>query len=101
MHGLGFAGALKEIGLPQNHLLVALLTFNVGVELGQLLVVAVAYVVYRGVVRWPHIGERAHAGAVRDRQRRRVLVDRPHREHRRRIGRRARCPSRGTARASW
>ena len=47
VHGLGFAGALKEIGLPQNHLLMALLTFNVGVEIGQLLVVAGAYVVYR------------------------------------------------------
>jgi hydrogenase/urease accessory protein HupE len=47
VHGLGFAGALREIGLPQNHLLVALLTFNAGVELGQLLVVAVAYPVYR------------------------------------------------------
>jgi hydrogenase/urease accessory protein HupE len=53
VHGLGFAGALKEIGLPQNHLLVALLTFNVGVELGQLLVVCVAYVVYRTLARWP------------------------------------------------
>jgi hydrogenase/urease accessory protein HupE len=47
VHGLGFAGALKEIGLPQQHLAVALLTFNVGVELGQLLVVAAAYPVYR------------------------------------------------------
>ena len=53
MHGLGFAGALKEIGLPQNHLSVALLTFNVGVELGQLLVVGVAYLVYRAIVGWP------------------------------------------------
>jgi hydrogenase/urease accessory protein HupE len=43
VHGLGFAGALKEIGLPQSHLSIALLTFNVGVELGQLLVVGVAY----------------------------------------------------------
>jgi hydrogenase/urease accessory protein HupE len=42
VHGLGFAGALEEIGLPQNHLLVALLTFNLGVEAGQLLVVALA-----------------------------------------------------------
>ena len=40
VHGLGFAGALKEIGLPENHLAVALLTFNLGVEAGQLLVVA-------------------------------------------------------------
>jgi hydrogenase/urease accessory protein HupE len=53
IHGLGFAGALKEIGLPQNHLLVALLTFNVGVELGQLLVVAVAFVASRLLSRWP------------------------------------------------
>ena len=47
VHGLGFAGALKEIGLPQVHLPVALLTFNVGVEFGQLLTVAVAYGIYR------------------------------------------------------
>jgi len=53
VHGLGFAGALKDIGLPQNHLLVALLTFNVGVELGQLLVVAVAYPIYRVVASRP------------------------------------------------
>src|SRR5262245_16426982 len=53
VHGLGFAGALKEIGLPQNHLSIALLTFNVGVELGQLLVVGAAYLVYRTLAGWP------------------------------------------------
>jgi hydrogenase/urease accessory protein HupE len=53
VHGLGFAGALREIGLPQNHLSVALLTFNVGVEMGQLLVVAVAYPVYRAFASKP------------------------------------------------
>ncbi len=53
VHGLGFAGALKEIGLPQNHLPVALLTFNLGVEMGQLLVVGIAYLVYRLVARQP------------------------------------------------
>jgi len=53
VHGLGFAGALKEIGLPQNHLMVALLTFNVGVELGQLLVVAAAYVLHRALAAVP------------------------------------------------
>ena len=42
VHGLGFAGALKEIGLPQQHLAVALLTFNLGVEIGQLLTVGLA-----------------------------------------------------------
>jgi len=40
---------LKDIGLPQNHLPVALLTFNVGVELGQLLLVGLAYTAYRGL----------------------------------------------------
>ncbi len=53
VHGLGFAGALREIGLPQNHLSVALLTFNVGVELGQLAVVGLAYAVYRLVANAP------------------------------------------------
>lgn len=53
IHGLGFAGALAEIGLPQNHLMIALLTFNVGVELGQLLVVGLAYLVYRLFAAWP------------------------------------------------
>lgn len=43
VHGLGFAGALEEIGLPQQHLLVALLTFNLGVEAGQLSVVLIAW----------------------------------------------------------
>lgn len=53
VHGLGFAGALADIGLPQNHLFIALLTFNVGVELGQLLVVALAYVAYRAFAARP------------------------------------------------
>ena len=53
MHGLGFAGALKEIGLPDGHLSVALLTFNVGVELGQLLTVGVAWVLWRLTLKWP------------------------------------------------
>ena len=40
-HGLGFAGALSEIGVPQHEVPLALLMFNVGVETGQLLFVAV------------------------------------------------------------
>ena len=40
LHGFGFAGALSEIGLPQQAIPLALLFFNVGVELGQLLFVA-------------------------------------------------------------
>ena len=55
VHGLGFAGALKEIGLPDQHMLVALVTFNVGVEIGQLMTVAAAWVVWRAVSRWPSV----------------------------------------------
>jgi len=40
MHGFGFAGALAEVGLPQSSIPTALLFFNVGVEIGQLLFVA-------------------------------------------------------------
>jgi hydrogenase/urease accessory protein HupE len=42
LHGLGFAGALAEVGLPQKAIPTALFTFNVGVEIGQLIFVAVA-----------------------------------------------------------
>lgn len=42
LHGFGFAGALAEIGLPPNQVPLALASFNVGVELGQLGVIAVA-----------------------------------------------------------
>jgi hydrogenase/urease accessory protein HupE len=47
VHGLGFAGALKDIGLPQSHLPLALLTFNVGVEIGQLLTVLATFALLR------------------------------------------------------
>ena len=40
LHGLGFAGALAEVGLPQGQIPTALLFFNIGVELGQVLFVA-------------------------------------------------------------
>ncbi|UUZ90399.1 HupE/UreJ family protein [Paenibacillus sp. P25] len=39
IHGMGFAGALEEIGLPQSYFVSSPLTFNLGVEAGQLLVV--------------------------------------------------------------
>ncbi len=42
LHGFGFAGALAEIGLPQGEVPTALLAFNLGVEAGQLVIVAVA-----------------------------------------------------------
>ena len=42
LHGFGFAGALAEIGMPEGEVPVALLTFNLGVEAGQLAIVGVA-----------------------------------------------------------
>ncbi len=42
LHGMGFAGVLRELGLPHSQFLTALLTFNVGVEAGQLTVIAAA-----------------------------------------------------------
>lgn len=42
IHGLGFAGVLEEIGLPDGEKWLALLTFNLGVELGQIAVILLA-----------------------------------------------------------
>ncbi len=42
LHGLGFAGALAAIGLPEGNMVPALFLFNVGIELGQLAIVAAA-----------------------------------------------------------
>src|SRR6202000_3047394 len=41
LHGFGFAGALSEVGLPRHDIPLALLLFNLGVEVGQLLFIAV------------------------------------------------------------
>ena len=43
LHGLGFASVLGEFGLPEAQFIPALIGFNVGVEVGQLTVVAVAF----------------------------------------------------------
>lgn len=42
LHGLGFASVLADIGLPQSHRIQALIFFNVGVEIGQVLLIAIA-----------------------------------------------------------
>lgn len=54
LHGLGFAGALSEVGVPPNAIPVALLFFNLGVEFGQLSFIAVALTAIAGLqrVRW-------------------------------------------------
>ena len=46
LHGMGFANALGELGLPQNAYLTSLLMFNVGVELGQLTIIIAAYYLF-------------------------------------------------------
>jgi len=43
LHGMGFAGVLRDLGLPRSQFLTALLTFNAGVEAGQLSVIALAF----------------------------------------------------------
>jgi hydrogenase/urease accessory protein HupE len=54
LHGFGFAGALSALGLPQSRLPSALLSFNVGVELGQILVVVTALGLMSVLARlWP------------------------------------------------
>ena len=53
VHGFGFASVLREIGLPQRGLLVSLVSFNVGVELGQLAVVAAVLPLLAMIARGP------------------------------------------------
>lgn len=52
LHGFGFAGALAEIGLPEGDVPMALLTFNLGVEIGQLAIVAVALAALHAVRKY-------------------------------------------------
>jgi hydrogenase/urease accessory protein HupE len=51
LHGMGFAGVLRELGLPHSQYLNALATFNIGVEAGQLSVIAIAYVAVTALCR--------------------------------------------------
>jgi hydrogenase/urease accessory protein HupE len=46
VHGLGFAGALREVGLPEHELPLSLIAFNLGVEFGQLGVILGLYIIY-------------------------------------------------------
>lgn len=57
LHGLGFAGALAAIGLPESQLWLALAAFNIGIELGQLVVICALLgiaLAQRGA--WPNLG---------------------------------------------
>ena len=59
LHGLGFAGALAQVGLPQGEIPLALFSFNVGIEAGQLVFVGMVLVAWAAVralpVRWPSL----------------------------------------------
>lgn len=56
-HGLGFAGALTSIGLPQNEIPIALLMFNLGVETGQIIflvaVLLLVALINKAKIKWP------------------------------------------------
>ncbi len=54
VHGFGFAGALGELGLPRDARLTALFAFNLGVELGQLGVAAIALPIIHALSAWRH-----------------------------------------------
>ena len=71
LHGLGFAGVLSELGMPEGRFLAALLSFNLGVELGQVSVVLMAFAAlgrfrhlegYRRYVIYPCSGAIAATG---------------------------------------
>ncbi len=57
LHGLGFAGALTEVGLPADEIPLALFSFNVGIELGQLAFIAASLLAIQAIravpIRWP------------------------------------------------
>ena len=58
LHGMGFAGVLTDLGLPRAEFVTALLTFNVGVEAGQLAVVAAAFATVIGIRSRPWYRQR-------------------------------------------
>ncbi len=51
LHGLGFASVLGEFGLPDGQVIPALIGFNIGVELGQLTVIAIAFILVWYAIR--------------------------------------------------
>lgn len=52
VHGLGFSGAMTEAQVPEGTLLWALAGFNIGVELGQMLIIAAWSLIYWAIYRW-------------------------------------------------
>ena len=68
LHGFGFASGLSTVGMPRAEVPLALAMFNVGVELGQLVFVALVLLLYRSLrtleFRWPRLAELGPAYVV-------------------------------------
>ena len=68
LHGFGFASGLTTMGLPQAEIPLALLLFNVGVEIGQVFFVAMIVLLERAFrtleIRWPRVVEALPGYAV-------------------------------------
>ena len=64
VHGFGFAGVLREFGVPPDALGLALASFNIGVEIGQVAIVAVAVPILLGVDRLMNVATRSRALVV-------------------------------------
>jgi HupE / UreJ protein len=47
VHGMGFAGALRQMGLPQNSYFLSLIMFNIGVEIGQICIILASYLIVK------------------------------------------------------
>ena len=79
VHGFGFAGVLAELDLPPRDFAWALLQFNLGIEVGQLVIVALATTLLFALRRWRALSARRRSAAARGRDRRRRAV--AHRAH--------------------
>ncbi len=71
LHGMGFAGALADIGLPQNNVPLALLFFNIGIEVGQAVFVLLIFIagwVLKALSRQPRVLARTNLVKIQSRQ---------------------------------
>ena len=51
VHGMGFASALNEIGLPRNKFYTSIFSFNAGVEIGQIIVISLVFLLHHNSIR--------------------------------------------------
>lgn len=57
IHGMGFASILQDIHIPRSQLFTALVSFNLGVEMGQLVIVVLCFLGLQGLRRWMNRGQ--------------------------------------------